>query len=284
MRVPIPGERRAETAGVKPAVSPLTVVAASLGVALIFFLLVMIRDSFGLRTRIAALFSDDAADGASDGAGQGGIPSMTKEPAGVERIYFEINNENALDNLFPVGFYTRELKVVYSWDERESEKNWTLVSEGDCWRLSDAPDEIFCDGERIYSYVAGFASVGEGTDWEPEIGAATLDGIRARLSDPDTGVTVTSGERTVQIRTETPDLMREYYEIDVESGLILSESCRYDTKTVRTISTESLTVSEDYPVREEYEERARAFYEAHPELIGDDTEPTEDAHEREHQQ
>ena len=267
---PNPGERtgRTETAGSKPSLSALTIVAAVLGLLLILFLFVLVRDSFGIRTRIAALFSDDPADGSSDGGGQSGIPSMTKEPAASERVFFELTDGNALDNLIPVRFYTRELKVTYRWNGRETEKNWTLVSEGDCWRLYDAPDELFCDGERIYSYVAGYASVAEGTDWEPEIGAATLDGIRARWNDPDTEVTVTTGERTVQIRTESEGRMRETFEIDVESGLILSENSSYDTETVRTISTESLTVSEEYPVRDDYEERVRAFYEAHPEWNG----------------
>lgn len=248
--------------------NPVFYLAAALVVLLLLFSFALVRDSFGIRTRLIAHFTDEEEDGKGGAAGAAGIPTMDREEDEPTRVYFEISDADALDNLIPARYYTRRLTVTYGWGERRSEKHWNLDVSGDCWRLSDPPDEIFCDGERIYSFVSGFASVAEGTDWEPEIGAETLDGIRARLNDPDYAVDVTRSENTVQVCTIEVTHMKDLFEIDIESGLILRETCRYDNDPVRTITTEALAVLEEAPVREEYEERVRDFLSSHPEADG----------------
>ena len=233
----------------------------------------LLTDAFGLRSAILSRLSGGETEGGADDGISAGIPVIDREEEAPEYVFFEITDEDALDNIVPAPCYTRAMTVAYGWGERSTERHWTLEVDGDCWRLYSEPDEIFCDGERICYSIAGFAWTAGGSDWEPEIGAVTLDELRARMNDPDYAADVTATERTVQVRTISVGHMKDLFEIDVESGLILTEYSRYDNETIRTVETESLTVRENGTPREEYAERVRAFLEAHPE--SEDPEETE---------
>ena len=223
-------------------------------------------DAFGLRSALFGRFSGGESEGSAAEGGPAGIPVMERWEESASYEFFEITDENALYNIVPAPCYTRVMTVSYGWGDRKTERSWTLEADGDCWRLYDLPDEIFCDGAFIYSNVSGIAAVSAGTGWEPEIGAAGLDDIRSYVADPDYASDISADERTVQVRTVCVNHLKDYFEIDVDSGLILTEICRYDTDTIRSITTQSLTLREKPVPREEYEDRARAFLEAHPEL------------------
>ena len=227
----------------------------------------LLADGFGLRSGLLTWLSGEESEGSANADGSSGIPVMDREEEIDAYVFFDITNENALDNIIPAPCYTRVMTVTYGWGDRETERSWTLEADGDCWRLYDLPDEIFCVGSRIYSYSAGCANVCGGTGWEPEIGASTLDDIRACMHNPDYASDISATERTVQVRTVCVNHLKDFYEIDVDSGLILTEICRFDTGTVRSITTDSLTLRENPVPREQYEERARAFLEAHPEVV-----------------
>ena len=94
----------------------------------------------------------------------------------------------------------------------------------------------------------------------------TLEELRARRLNPDYAVDVTVSDRNVAGRTIAVNHIRDSFEIDIESGLILTEAYRLDSEPVRTIRTEALTIREAYDAAEQYEERVRNFLEAHPEL------------------
>lgn len=226
----------------------------------------LLADGFGLRSAILSRLSGvETEDGSGDGV-SAGIPVIDREEKTPEYVFFEITDENALYNIVPAPCYTRVMTVTYGWGEQHTERHWTLEVDGDYWRLYDEWDEIFCDGERIYAFCAGFASVSVGTEWETEIGAAALEEIRRCFDDPDYAADISANERTVQVRTVSVNHLKDFYEIDVSSGLILTEICRYDTDMVRSITTDSLILRENPVSREQYAERAAAFLEAHPEL------------------
>ena len=233
----------------------------------IVFAILLVNDMFGIRTTIAGFLmgNDGSPDGGDDVSVDLPVLSVKREEE-PERLFFSIDADNALDNLTPAPFYTREFTVTYEWSGRKSSRHWILTVDGDCWRLSDAPDEIFCDGSRIYSYVAGFASVTEGTAWEPEVGAAAMDEIKSRFYDPEYAADVTVTDTAVQVRTVGINHLKDYYEIDIESGLIVTEQTRYDSDTVRSIRTEVLKVGEEHPYRDLYDARIRRFSANHPEL------------------
>ncbi len=244
---------------------PWMLILTAAALVLLTAVLLLAFDAFGVRTRLLSVFlSGETEDGGADSSPDG-IPSMTREYETPARVYFGITDENALDNIVPAPCYTRVMTVTYGWGGKTTERRWTLEADGDCWRLYGDGDEILCDGERICYSIAGFAWTAEGSDWEPEIGAVNLDELRARMNDPDYAADVTANEHTVQVRTVSVGHMKDYFEIDVESGLILTENSRYDNETIRTVATESLTVRENGTPREEYAERVRAFLEAHPE-------------------
>ncbi len=234
----------------------------------IAFAILLVNDTFGIRSRIAGLLygNEENADGGD--AVSVDLPVLTRrrdeEP---DRIYFSITAEDALSNLIPAPFYTRDFTVTYGWDGRESIRRWNLTVDGECWTLSAPPDEIFCDGSHIYAYVAGYASVTEGTEWEPEVGAAKLEEIAERFQNPEYAAEVTVTEKTVQVRTVEVSHLKDYFEIDVESGLILTEQRRFDNALIRSIRTEALTLGEEHPCKELYDARVNRFMEAHPELF-----------------
>ena len=258
-------ERRANSLLRRLTPGPWMLILTAAVLVLLTGVLLLAFDAFGVRTRLLSVFlSGEAEDGGVDSSPDG-IPSMTRELETPARVYFGITDENALDNIVPAPYYTRVMTVTYGWGGKSTERRWTLEADGDCWRLYGDGDEIFCDGERICYSIAGFAWTAGGSDWEPEIGAVTLDELRARMNDPDYAADVTATERTVQVRTISVGHMKDLFEIDVESGLILTENSRYDNETIRTVATESLTVREHGTPREEYAERVRAFLDAHPE-------------------
>ena len=239
--------------------------AATLMLALVFAVL-LLADAFSLRSAILSRLSGGETESGADEGFSAGIPVIDREEEEPDYVFFEITDENALDNIVPAPCYTRAMTVSYGWGERDAERQWTLEVDGDCWRLYSEPDEIFCDGERIYAFCAGFASLSEGTAWEPEVGAADLAEIRRCVDDPDYAADISAGERTVQVRTVSVNHLKDFFEIDLSSGLILTEICRYDTDTIRSITTDSLILRENPTPREQYEERAAAFLEAHPDL------------------
>lgn len=226
----------------------------------------LLTDAFGLRSAILSRLSGGETEGGADDGISAGIPVIDREEEAPEYVFFEITDEDALDNIVPAPCYTRAMTVTYGWGERSTERHWTLEVDGDCWRLYSEPDEIFCDGERIYAFCAGYAGLSAGTEWEPEIGAADLAEIRRCVSDPDYAADISASERTVQVRTVSVNHLKDFFEIDVSSGLILTEISRYDTDTIRSITTDSLILQENQTPRERYEERAAAFLEAHPDL------------------
>ena len=243
----------------------LTVVFAAL---LTVFLLLVVTDAYGIRTAILSPFSGGEPDEGTEKDAADALPLLSKEPEeNVYRMYWDLTEENALDSIVPAPFYTRVIRVGYGWGGRVSARRWTLTVEGDCWRMSDAPDEIFCDGEFIYAELEGNASVSKGTSWETEIGATVLDDLLSRIDsgEYEAEITVVS-HRTFRLLTTGEDHFSGLYEIDVESGLILSEQIRYDNEVIRSIATESRSVSEPYPVGEDYAARVREFYERHPGL------------------
>ena len=240
------------------------VAAAALIIAILF-----INNSFGIRDRLNALFARGDPGEEDSSSLSVGLPSMTAlTDAEPEREFFSITADDALDNLVPAPFYTRRFTVTYGWEGRTTERNWTLDAAGECWRLSDPPDEIFCDGSRIYAYVAGYASVSEGTSWEPEVGAGIIEEISRRSKDRGTEAEISVSASSVTVRLRDEEHLSDYYEIDVESGLILTEQRRYDDAPIRSIVTQSLTLPEGSAYREEYDERVRDFLAAHPEREG----------------
>ncbi|MBQ3956256.1 MAG: hypothetical protein II680_10220 [Clostridia bacterium] len=246
--------------------SILTVLTVAVMAVLLVF---VVTDAFGIRGAILSVFTESEPDLSAENGAADSLPLLTKEPEeNVHRMYWELTEENALDAIVPAPFYTRVIRVAYGWGDRFSARRWTLTVEGDCWRLSDPPDEIFCDGKRIYSQIAGYAAVTEGTSWETEIGAAAMEDLlsRVRSGELASEITVVS-KRTIRLRTSGSDLISGLYEIDAESGLILNEQIRYGDVLIRSIATESCVVSEPYPTEEDYAQRIAEFAEKYPELV-----------------
>ena len=274
MKTKIPEEKPRETSPeitakirkrtLNQAASAVLLTAVTLVIA---FSILLVNDSFGIRSGISAFLHGNENDAEGADAVSAGLPVLTKQRVEEpDRLFFSIKAEDALSDLVPAPFYTREFVVTYGWGDRQSARRWKLTVDGDCWMLSDPPDEIFCDGALIYAYVAGYASVTEGVAWEPEVGAADIEEIAARFDNPEYAAEVTASEKTVEIRTIEVSHLKDYFEIDVESGLILTEQRRYDNDVVRSIRTESLTVGEERSYREQYDARVSDFLAAHLEL------------------
>ncbi|MGN1346714.1 MAG: hypothetical protein ACI4V1_08005 [Eubacteriales bacterium] len=177
----------------------------------------------------------------------GGAETVTEE----HYYTFAADPRDILASLTETEAYTREFRVINSYDGEVDLLRYTLTVNGSRFRLVSDRKTVLCDGETICTIAETYQTTLNGTGFtlENEVGITSLTEVRTAAEKGSVTYYSSNGKMLLVLSEDAETGVLAEFLVSIETGIVMSERFYLDGELYHAVLTDTVDVfaADDLP-------------------------------------